>query len=185
MIQYPIWSLVTLSGQVWWCWEARPSRVLQMVSYWLAIGQLSSLKTKSWPLIGYLSSLNQYCVLRPIGFRSLIGQLYGLITESWPLIGQSWSPVSPRPWRKIMEAVCLILGFRMTGLNDILLRCSHFVTINTAFKSLARRGWGRGCREQILCHGNYIDAWDPTPWLLWSCWWSPVALPCISCDSRT
>ena len=63
--------------------------------------------------------------------------------------------------------------------------CCSFVTIITAFRSLARKGWVRGCREQILCHGNYIDAWDPTPWLLWTYWWSPVALPCISCDSKT
>ena len=75
-----------------------------MASY---IGQLSSLMIESWLLIGQLSSLS------------------GLITESWPLIGQSWLPVSPRPWRKIMEAVCLILGFRITGFNDILLLLLH------------------------------------------------------------
>ena len=182
MIHYSIWSLVTLrwSGLMVLSSEAQPcpasGQLLNhdwMVSYMASssrlefhplIGQLSSIRTESWPLIG---------------------QLYGLITESWTLIGQSWLPVSPRPWRKIMEAVCLILGFRMTGFNDILLLCSHFVTIITAFRSLARRGWGLGCREQTLCHGNCIDAWDPTPGLLWSCWWSLVVPPCISCDAET
>ena len=31
---------------------------------------------------------------------------------------QPW-PVSPRPWRKIIEAVCLIRGLRITGFSDI------------------------------------------------------------------
>ena len=152
MIHNSISSLVTLrwSGLMVLRSEAQPCP---------ASGQLLNCDCLVvWPLIGYLSNLNQDCVLRPIGFRSeswpligqqsslrteswlLIGQLYGLKTESQILIGQSCLPVSPRPWRKIMEAVCLILGFRITGFNDILLLCSHFVTIITAFRSLARRG---------------------------------------------
>ena len=150
------------------CLASRLSPGLWLVTCLISIKTASwrpiGFRSESWPLFGQLSGLWTESWL-------LIGQLYGLITESWPLIGQSWLPVSPRPWRKIMEAVCLILGFRITGFNDILLLCSHFVTIIiTAFRSLARRGWVRGCREQILYHGHCTDAWDPTPGLLWSCW---------------
>ena len=34
-------------------------------------------------------------------------------------------PVSPRPWRKIMEAVCLILGFNITGFREDLIMVSR------------------------------------------------------------
>ena len=133
MIHYSIWNLVTLrwSGLMVLRSEAQPCPASgQLLACdWLVVWPRNY--GMSRPLIGYLSNLNQDCVhvLASNWFQvwvmaSYIGQLSslsGLITESWPLIGQSWLPVSPRPWRKIMEAVCLILGFRITGFNDILL----------------------------------------------------------------
>ena len=96
--------------------EAQPCPASgQLLDYdWMVSYMASSSRLEFHPLIGQLSSIRTESWL-------LIGQLYGLKTESWLLIGQSWLPVSPRPWRKIMEAVCLILGFRITGFNDILL----------------------------------------------------------------
>ena len=160
---------------------------------WLVGCLASRLSPGLWLVTCLISIKTASTSWRPIGFRS----------ESWPLIlvsclvsvASSRSPglwlVSPgylchrgrggRSWRLFAWSS----ASESLVLTTFCCCCCSFVTIITAFRSLARRGWVRGCREQILCHGNYIDAWDPTPWLLWSCWWSPVVLPCISCDSKT
>ena len=88
-------------------------------------------------------------------------------------------PVSPRPWRKIIEAVCLIRGLRITGFRD---RAKDIFFTNVT-KSLRQRDWSLGlwalrvCPAHVETSGRIHKFWC-------TFWWSLFAPPCIACASK-